>query len=128
MIRLRLGLTVASLIVASSASQSAFAGDAPEFGPSAKTQANAHCAALGEGFFAVAGSDACVRISGRISAGVGFAGPGPARAVEPGIGGGASGFDTQAAVSGDVRFDTAAGPARIYVGVRKDANPRWGGD
>src|ERR1700744_3203086 len=90
MIRLSVGL-----IAVSFAAHSAFAGDAPQFGPSATKPADAHCAALGEGFFAVAGSNACVRITGRISAGAGFAGPGPARA----FGGAASGFDAQAAVS-----------------------------
>jgi hypothetical protein len=120
MIRLSVGLIVASLTA-----PSAFAGDAPEFGPSEKKPVDTHCAALGEGFFAVAGSSACVRITGRISAGAGFAGPGPARALDPRVGGGASGFDTRAAVSGDIRFDTEAGPARIYVGVQKDTNPRW---
>ena len=123
MIRLSVGLIVASL-----AAPSTFAGDAPQFGQSAKKPVDAHCAALGEGFFAVAGSNACVRITGRISAGAGFAGPGPARALDSHIGGAASGFDAQAAVSGDIRFDTEAGPARIYVGVKKDTNPRWGAD
>jgi hypothetical protein len=124
MIRWSVGLILASLVC-----PSAFAGDAAQFSHSAKALVDAHCAALGEGFFAVAGSDACIRISGRISAGVDFAGPNPAGAFGPRIGGGAtSGFNTETAVSGDVRFDTAAGPARIFVRVRKDTDSRWGAD
>ena len=40
----------------------------------AKTPDNAHCRALGEGFFAVSGSDACIRISGYVAAGAEFGG------------------------------------------------------
>ena len=81
-----------------------------------------------KGFFAVAGSNACIKISGRISAGVGFEpSSGAVRSFEPHIGGNPAdtAFDAAAAASGDLRFDTAAGPARVYVGVRKDTNPGW---
>lgn len=121
MIRLGLGLIFASI-----AAQAASAGDALPSGDAARIHADAHCSALGEGFFPVNGSSACIKISGRISAGVGY-GSGAASqnysalrfAAPP------RGFDAETAASGDLRFDTAAGPARVYVGVRKDTSPRW---
>jgi hypothetical protein len=113
---------VAGLVLASVTAQAARAEDVPPFHP-AKAAADNHCAVFGAGFFAVAGSDACMRISGRISAGVGFAHP-----VSGGAFGShaASGFNTETAVTGDIRFNTEAGPGRIYVHVRGDTNPRWG--
>ena len=122
MIRFGLGL-----VFACGLSQEASAGDVLPPGQAAKPHAENHCAALGEGFFAVNGSDACVKISGRISAGVGFGGGG-------GSGGSSgvtfesnrpNGFDTEAAASGDLRFNTGAGPARVYVEVKKNSGPRW---
>ena len=48
-----------------------FAGDA--FAPAPQpTLDQAHCDALGDGFFAVAGSSACIKISGYVSAGTEF--------------------------------------------------------
>jgi len=99
------------------------AASAQEAPPSAERDkiaaaANAHCAALGPGFFAVAGSSACFRISGHISAGVGFAAAGHATAP-PG------GAFAEEGVSGDIRFDTPIGPGRIYVHVRDAEGPRW---
>jgi hypothetical protein len=125
MIRRSLGLIVASLVCAP-----ACAGDMPPLGEPARAQIGGRCAALGEGFFAVAGSDACVRISGRISAGVDFAGAGKANFFGVRNGGiaPASAFSTETAVSGDMRFDTGAGPARLFLDVRKDTNSRWGAD
>ncbi|WP_158814759.1 hypothetical protein [Methylocapsa sp. S129] len=121
MIRLSLGLVLASAAV-----QAASANDIQ---PPQAAKADTHCATLGEGFFPVAGSNACIKISGRISAGAGFgsAGGGSTNAFGPHFGGNPAnkGFDTEAAASGDLRFDTAAGPGRVYVGVRKDTNPRW---
>ena len=116
---------VAGLVLASVTAQAARAGDVPPFHP-AKAPADNHCAALGEGFFAVAGSDACMKISGRISAGVGFARPVSGGAFGSHVAGGASGFNTETAVTGDIRFNTEAGPGRIYIHVRGDTNPRWG--
>ncbi|MGA2043784.1 MAG: hypothetical protein ABSG83_10460 [Roseiarcus sp.] len=115
-----------AVILAFFASCAAHAGDASS-GESAQARVDGHCAGLGEGFFVVAGSNACIRISGHISAGVGFAGAATAtESFGPRLGGApASGFDAQTAVSGDLRFDTEAGPARIYVGARRDTNPRW---
>ena len=123
MIRQGLGLIFASM-----AAHAASANDIPPAGQSDKPRADMHCSTLGEGFFAVAGSNACIKISGRISAGVGFEpSSGAVRSFEPHIGGNPAdtAFDAAAAASGDLRFDTAAGPARVYVGVRKDTNPGW---
>jgi Porin subfamily len=123
MIRQGLGLVFVSM-----AAHAAGANDIMPAGQTDKARADIHCSTLGEGFFAVAGSNACIKISGRISAGAGF-GPssGAVRSFEPRIGGNPAdtAFDAAAAASGDLRFDTAAGPARVYVGVRKDTNPGW---
>jgi hypothetical protein len=120
---IRAGMAV---VLAMAAWQAASAGDAPPAAPPGRPLADTHCAALGEGFFAVAGSSACIRISGRISAGAGFAGVATAaESFGPRLSGARAGFDAQTAVSGDLRFDTEAGPARVFVGVRRDTNPRW---
>lgn len=113
-----LGLVAALAIV-----EAASAQEAP---PSAESDrvaaaANAHCAALGPGFFAVAGSSACIRISGHVSAGVGFAAAG-ASGHAPAPPGGAF---AEEGVSGDIRFDTPIGPGRIYVHVRDANGPGW---
>jgi hypothetical protein len=80
-----------------------------------------HCAAMGEGFFAVAGSSACMRISGHVSAGVGFGTVTVgARLVSP-----ATGAATDVGVSGDMRFDTPMGPGRVYVDVHDASGSRW---
>ena len=115
------------MIFASVAVHSADADDALSVIQAERPLANAHCAALGAGFFPVAGSDACIRISGRISAGVGFgASSGSAGSFGPrAAGAAANSFNAESAASGDLRFDTPAGPARVYVGVSTDANPRW---
>jgi hypothetical protein len=123
MIRLGLGLVCALL-----ASRVANADDILPLGQAAGSHPDTHCAALGEGFFPVAGSTACVRISGHISAGAGFVtGAGSASSFGPHIGAVPAnrGFDTETAASGDFRFDTPAGPGRVYIGVRRDTNPRW---
>jgi hypothetical protein len=107
----------------------AFAGVAPAFAqqapPGAESQAaaaNVQCAALGEGFFAVTGSSACMRISGHVSAGVGFAAGGVnGRTLGPPT----TGSFTEEGVSGDVRFDTPIGPGRVYVHVRNANGSRW---
>ena len=95
--------------------------------PSAKTDevtsaAQAHCATLGPGFFAVTGSSACMRISGHVSAGAGFVAAGasghtPAAPI--------TGSFTEEGVSGDMRFDTPIGPGRIYVHVQNANGSRW---
>jgi hypothetical protein len=122
MIRSGLALTFSAL-----ACHAASGGDILPSRQAANTPIDAHCAALGEGFFSVAGSTACIRISGHISAGVGFeSSVGPVSSFGPHMGGApATGFDSETAASGDLRFDTSAGPARVYVGARKDTNPRW---
>jgi hypothetical protein len=123
MIRLGIGL-----IFALSACGLASAGDVLQIGRVAKSPAaNARCKALGEGFFPVAGSDACIRISGHVSAGVGF-GSGGGSPGAPSLnfsGSQGNGFDSEMGVASDLRFQTPAGPGRVYVDIRKDTNPRW---
>jgi hypothetical protein len=123
MIRQTLGLVFATL-----AAHSASASDTLPQGQAAKAHVDAHCSALGDGFFPVTGSNACIRISGHISAGAGFGSSGgSANSFGPRVGGNPanSGFDGEVAASGDLRFDTSAGPARVYIGVRKDTNSHW---
>ena len=122
MIRLSVGA-----IVALCGCLPAGAGDLLPAGLSGKPHADTHCAALGEGFFPVAGSNACIRISGHVSAGAGF-GPGsqtPSALGSQFGGNAANGFNTEVGATGDLRFDTPAGPGRVYVDVRKDSNPAW---
>jgi hypothetical protein len=125
MIRVSLGLIVASLV-----SHAASADDVFPPAQAVGIQPDTHCAALGEGFFPVNGSNACIRISGHISAGAGFAtGSESAGSFHPRIGGApANGFGAETAATGDLRFDTPAGPARVYIDVRKDTNRRWAVD
>ena len=114
-----LGLAAALAVVEAAAAQ-----DAP---PSAKADeataaAQAHCAALGPGFFAVTGSSACMRISGHISAGAGFVSAGTSgHSLAAPI----TGSFTEEGVSGDMRFDTPIGPGRIYVHVHNANGSRW---
>lgn len=116
-----------SLITALSVCTAASAGDLLPTGLGEKSGATSRCGALGEGFFPVAGSSACVRISGHVSAGAGFgAGSGaPGALGSPLRGNAANSFNAEAGVAGDLRFDTPAGPARVYVDLRKDTNPAW---
>jgi hypothetical protein len=95
----------------------ALAGDAAPPKPAAGD--DLHCSALGEGFFPVAGSSACIRISGYVAAGADLGG-----ALHPVAHGGApfepsstSTLRTGAGAAADARFDTPMGPGRIYVQV-----------
>jgi hypothetical protein len=92
------------------------------FAPAVASPDQTQCKLLGDGFYAVKGSTACVRISGYIAAGVTFAAPprlgapaGGAFAPRPG-----AGADTHAGASVDARFDTEFGPSRLYIQVGKD--------
>ena len=101
------------------------AGGLPASTQGAPARANGRCAALGEGFFAVAGSNACVRISGHISAGTGF-GTGAAHGNPAPVDFGPNPLmGAEAAASGDLRFDTPNGPARVYLNVGNSAISHW---
>jgi hypothetical protein len=113
-----------SVLAAMAVAGAAYGQDAPASGNPRAAEAaaaNAHCAALGEGFFAVAGSSTCMRISGHVSAGMGFATGGAARAYTATR----TGTVTEEGVSSDVRFDTPMGPGRVYVHVQNANGPRW---
>ena len=77
---------------------------------------DARCRSYGEGFFGVAGSDACIRISGYIDAGLDFSTSRGGRAApllapaNPTAGAGA-------ATALDTRFDTSIGPGRVYIEI-----------
>jgi opacity protein-like surface antigen len=96
----------------------AFAGDL--FQPQVPSGEQARCSALGEGFYAVKGSNGCIKISGYIAAGADFAAPGAkasgAFAPKPN-----GGLTSQTAVSAEVRLDTPLGPGRLYVQVGHDS-------
>jgi hypothetical protein len=87
--------------------------------PQQRTADQARCKALGEGFFAVKGSTGCIRISGYVSAGMGFVEPG--RLAAPRTGPFAphphSFTTTQGAVAVESQFNTEMGPGRVYVQV-----------
>jgi hypothetical protein len=93
----------------------AIAGDAaaPNAPP---TPGQARCNAIGEGFYAIAGSNACIKISGYVAAGADFVEPGAKVAPRPD-----GGLTSQTAVSADVRLDTPLGPGRLYVQIGHDA-------
>ncbi len=97
------------------ASSAAFAQDSylPKVEAIAPDQAQ--CNALGEGFFAVKGSNACVRISGYVAAGAGFVSPVRGEAAGPFAAGVRSFSGSEGAVGVDSRFDTPLGPGRLYV-------------
>lgn len=78
---------------------------------------DARCNALGEGFFAVSGSDACIRISGYVAAGADFGSGSPSawRGAPPFGSTTTTVTRTRVGASLDARFDTPMGPARIYV-------------
>jgi hypothetical protein len=78
--------------------------------------ADARCRAHGEGFFGVAGSDACIRISGYIEAGADFSTSRGGR-VAPLLAPTNPGLTTGAAAALDTRVDTPAGPARVYIEI-----------
>jgi hypothetical protein len=118
--RLSLGLVLVAATV-----QSAAASDILPLGQPARND-DGRCAALGEGFFAVAGSTACVQISGHISAGANFGSGSVSRPYSNShfAGPSANKFDGEMAVSGDLRFETPMGPGRVYIDVQKDTYPR----
>jgi hypothetical protein len=99
----------------------AIAGDAEAPPPISADQVR--CQALGEGYFAVKGSTTCVRISGYVSAGVGFAAPG--RVVAPSGAPSdrhATAFtDSQEGASVEAQFNTELGPGRLYLQVGHDS-------
>ena len=82
--------------------------------------AQACCNAIGEGFYAVKGSNACIKISGYVAAGADFIAPGAkgSGAVAPRPTGG---LNSETAVSAEVRLDTPLGPGRLYVQIGHDA-------
>jgi hypothetical protein len=76
---------------------------------------DARCHSHGDGFFGVPGSDACIRISGYVDAGVDFSasrsGRGaPLAPTNPAL-------KTGAAAALDTRFDTSMGPGRVYIEI-----------
>jgi hypothetical protein len=100
---------------------------AAELGPPGDAApADGHCAGYGRGFFAVKGSDTCIKITGYISAGATFlTGPG-----YPNFGGSfnlpppSSGMDSGAGVSRYMRFDTPLGPGQMSIAVRHGPYPQ----
>jgi hypothetical protein len=84
------------------------------------TAGQARCNAIGEGFYAIVGSNACVKISGYIAAGADFVAPSAKTsgvfAPRP-----TGGLTSQTAVSAEVRVDTPLGPGRLYVQLGHDA-------
>ncbi len=101
---------------------SALAGDSLTSNQPAATPNQGRCGALGEGFFAVSGSDACIRISGYVAAGAEFGAglhavshnPAPFEAAPT------SALRTRTGVSADARFGTPMGPGRLYIQVGHD--------
>ena len=77
---------------------------------------DARCHSYGEGFIGVAGSDACIRISGYVDAGADFSASRGGRAAPlPAPANPAAKIGAAAAL--DTRFDTPTGPARVYIEI-----------
>ena len=77
---------------------------------------DARCRSYGEGFFGVAGSDACIRISGYVDAGADFSASRGGRAAPlPAPANPAAKIGAAAAL--DTRFDTPTGPGRVYIEI-----------
>ena len=113
---LRLGFLFSTLCFVTSVAEAADIGP-PQ--PQPETVDQARCKALGEGYFAVKGSTSCIRISGYVSAGMGFVEPG--RIAAPTTGPFAHHASTYSTTEGVVavesRFNTELGPGRLYVQV-----------
>ncbi|MDE2016263.1 MAG: hypothetical protein KGI57_01010 [Hyphomicrobiales bacterium] len=62
------------------------------------------CASYGPGFVKIEGSNSCIKVAGKIEAGVGSGLPG--------------GFGSGVAASVDARTPTAAGPLRTYIELK----------
>ena len=77
---------------------------------------DARCGSYGEGFVGVAGSDACIRISGYVDAGVDFSASRGGRAA-PLLAPANPAAKTGAAAALDTRFDTPTGPGRVYIEI-----------
>jgi hypothetical protein len=74
----------------------------------------ARCRSYGEGFIGVAGSDACIRISGYVDAGADFSASRGGRAG-PLLAPANPAATVGAAAALDTRFDTSMGPGRVYI-------------
>jgi hypothetical protein len=108
--RAMLGATV-SLAACLAAAQAPAGDSAAPIAPS-----DARCRSHGDGFIGVAGSDACIRISGYIDAGADFStsrGGRDATLLAPAN----PALRTDAAAALDSRFDTSTGPARVYIEI-----------
>ena len=105
------------------ASGSGRADDLTTPGPKAISPEQARCQAMGEGFFAVKGSTNCVRISGYVSAGVGFATPVVRPVNSPFAAHAGVVNEQQAGVAVEQTFNSELGPGRIYVQV---GGQNWG--
>jgi hypothetical protein len=77
---------------------------------------DARCHWHGDGFIGVAGSDACIRISGYIDAGADFSASRGGR-VAPLLAPANPALGTGAAAALDTRFDTSTGPGRVYIEI-----------
>jgi hypothetical protein len=74
---------------------------------------DARCHSHGDGFFGVPGSEACIRISGYVDAGVDFSASRSGRGAPPAN----PALKTGAAAALDTRFDTPMGPGRVYIEI-----------
>jgi hypothetical protein len=114
------------LIIASLAAHAASASDALPIDPTVRPLSDARCSALGEGFFAMAGSNACVRISGHISAGMtSGAGADSANPTRLRFGPLPPRIPAVTAISGSLRFDGSSSAARVDFGALGNSAPRW---
>ena len=112
-------------LVSGLAAGSALAGDAQTPGEPLNAVNRGHCSALGEGFFPVNGSDACIRISGYVAAVTDLGGGlRAAHAPTPFDEATTSAMHTYTGVSVDAQFETPLGPGVVHVdGGRGEFGP-----
>jgi hypothetical protein len=77
---------------------------------------DARCRSQGDGFIGVTGSNACIRISGYVDAGVDFSTSRGGRDA-PLLAPANPALTTGAAAALDTRFDTPMGPGRVYIEI-----------
>jgi hypothetical protein len=117
----RLGLIIASL-----AAHAASASDASPIEPTLRASSDARCSSLGDGFVAMAGSNACVKISGHISAGMPYgSGADSANSARLRFGPLPPRIPAVTAISGGLRFDGSSSAARVDFGALENSAPRW---
>jgi hypothetical protein len=115
-------LACSAICLAIFAPENGFAGDA--FAPVPQPALDqALCDALGDGFVAVKGSNACIKINGYVSAGtdISVGGIESGQVSGPFATKSSAGIETHPSVNAKVQYVAPLGPGRLYVEVGRDS-------